>query len=302
MFEKIVQDYQNYAAEHKVEMVKIITSNSNVFNRSVLVQTINNIPYMTDEELRRFIQYNINLIFSMIFNQNYMTTDYVKLFYDVRFIDAFIDVLSGMQYLERVIKCNTICYDYISSPNRDPIIEQRMITLSRVINRNCLPRLLGLGCSDTLANILSIARNSSLNMDVCIKRVDFIIITQSKEFMNQSNIEQIIRILFNVDKEFDKIFQYFMFDVLPEYNENDPSTTWITDDIEEVNSTMNLAILDILDSLPMPIIRNVILNYAEGYSLIGANRKVRFSMRKLAEYYRINNAVYDLSYEGIFIP
>ena len=115
---------------------------------------------------------------------------------------------------------------------------------------------------------------------MCVKRVDFIIITQPKELMSEKMIEEIFKILYNVMDDFHRIFPYIMMDILPEYDENNPNTFWVTDDIQEVNSTLNLAILNIIDNLPSQTIRGIILNYSEAMSMIYKNQTVRFSLRK----------------------
>ena len=307
MFEKYWAEKELYDKNNKVEMVKIIPQNSPMFNRSVFMQTIDNIPQMSDVELRKFI----NQYFGSILNNTFFGRDnnkYIACFADARFLDAFIDVIVTMQYFEKdiIVKCNTICYHYLTLPEhaKDPKIIGRMLRMSSIINRTGLPRLLGLGLSDNLASMILIARYSDLDLNICVKRVDFIIITQPKELMTQKMITEIFKNLFDVMTDFNRIFPYFMLDIVPDYNENDESTWWFTDEIDEVNSTMNLAVLDILDNLPTPIIRSTLINYAEGYRIVNSNRMVRFSMQRLSDdYYRINNVIYNLCVnENIYVP
>ena len=117
-------------------------------------------------------------------------------------------------------------------------------------------------------------------------------------------IHEILCCLYDVMKDYYMVFQYMMLDVIPEYDDDDEKTWWVTDDISEVNSVMNLAVLDILDNLPTQLIRNTLVNYAEGYRIVNPNRRVRFSMQRLSDdYYRINDVVYALAErEAIFVP
>ena len=307
MFDKYWEEKAAYDNNHQKEMVKIVPMNSPTFNRSIFIQTIDSIPQMSDADLRRFIQQH----FTSIMNNTFFGQDsarYVNLFTDVRFLDAFIDVLVRMQYYEKdtIIKCNTICYHYLTLNDsvKDPRVVSRMIQISNIINRSGLPHLLGLGLNETLVTMLLIARYSDLDLNICVKRVDHIIIRQPKELMSQKMISEIFKSLYNPMEEFPRIFPYFMLDVLPDYNENIPNTLWITDEIDEVNSVMNLAVLDILDNLPTQLIRNTLVNYAEGYRIVNPNRRVRFSMQRLSDdYYRINDVVYALAErEAIFVP
>lgn len=307
MFDKYWKEKEEYDMNNQKDMVRILPMNSPTFNRSVFIQTIDSIPEMSDVDLRRFIQQHFNSIMNNTFSGQ-DSARYVALFRDVRFLDALIDVLIRMQFFEKdtVVRCNTICYHYLtlSECDKDPLVVSRMIQMSNVINRNGLPHLLGLGLRENLVSTLLIARYSDFDLNICVKRVDTIIIRQPKELMNQKMIGEIFKSLYNPMEEFPRIFPYFMLDVLPDYNENIPNTLWITDDIDEVNSVMNLAVLDILDNLPSQLIRNTLVNYAEGYRIVNSGKRVRFSMQRLSDdYYRINDIVYALAErENIYVP
>lgn len=306
-FEQYWAEKKAYDETHPKEMVKIIPMNSPVFNRSVLLQNISDIPNMTDAQLRNFIDHHFVSILNSVFSGNNIN-EHVKCFTDVRFLDAFIDVLQTAKFYENdvVVKINNICYDYISlndPAHKDQNVVNRMLKMSSLINRALLPRLLGLGLSNNLALILLIARYSSFNIDICIRRVNFIIITQPKILMTQEMITEIFRILYSEPNIWTRIFQYFMLDVIPEYNENDPNN-WVTEEIEEVNSTINLAVLDILNTEPTVIIRSALINYAEAYNMINKGKPYRFSLQTLSDDYdRINTVVYNMMYqENIVAP
>ena len=232
---------------------------------------------------------------------------YIHYFQDVRFLDAFIDVLKSMDFIEKddIVRLNTMCYHYITIPKdkQNYRVVSRMMEVSNIINRHNLPRLLGLGLSSNLASILLIARYSDIDLNVCVKRVNFIIITQPKELMSERMIEEILKILYNVLDDLVRIFPPIMMDILPDYDENNPNTLWISEDIQEVNSTLNLALLNILDNLPTQTIRSVLLNYTEAMNMVYKNYQVRFSLRCLSEdYYRINNVINEMALnEGIYV-
>lgn len=309
-FENYWKEKIAYDEANKKEMVKIIPQEMPAFNKSILLKSIYDISNMSDVDLRKFVQKSFRLILNNIFfgsNINEVN-DYVNCFRDARFLDAFVDVISVQQFFEKddIVKMNTICYNYIklNKSERDPIIVSKMMRLASLINRTELPRLLGLGLSDNLANMLLIARHSDLNLDICVKRVDFIIITQPKELMSQKMIEQILQTLYNVLQDWPRIFPYIMYDVLQDYNELDPLTHWITDDIQEVDSTLSLAVLSILENLPAEIIRRTLVNYSEGYSILNKNKPIRFSMQRLSDdFCRVNDTIDKLrNQEDIIVP
>lgn len=314
-FEKYWEEKRAYDSANKVEMVKIVPSNSPTFNRSILLGSIYDMNNMNDSELRMFVQNSFRSILNNIFFGTKESADYINCFTNVRFLDAFIDVVQRYiqqgNYFDRdnIAKINNICYDYITfnNGNKNPSVVNRMYMLANIINAPYIPRLLGLGLNNTVANLLLIARWSNLDPRVCVRRVNFIIIGQPKSLMTQEKIMQIMNILYELDRDqrnYIKIFPHIMMDVLGDYDDADPSTHWITDEIQEVDSTLSLAALDILNEFTDANIRHTLVNYTESYKLVYSNKPIRFSMRRLSDdYQKINNVVYSLGeYEGIIVP
>ena len=305
VFNKFWDETKKHDADHPVLVAKVRVDESPNFNLSILKQNIDNVDSMSDVELRNFIKRCFKSIMVNLFGKE--MPKYIHYFQDVRFLDAFIDVLKSMDFIEKddIVRLNTMCYHYITIPKdkQNYRVVSRMMEVSNIINRHNLPRLLGLGLSSNLASILLIARYSDIDLNVCVKRVDFIIITQPKELMSERMIEEILKILYNVLDDMVRIFPPIMMDILPDYDENNPNTLWISEDIQEVNSTLNLALLNILDNLPTQTIRSVLLNYTEAMNMVYKNYQVRFSLRCLSEdYYRINNVINEMALnEGIYV-
>lgn len=315
VFEKYWEEKKTYDSTNKVEMVKVIPSNSPVFNRSILLGSIYDMNNMNDSELRMFVQNSFRSILNNIFFGNAESKDYINCFTNVRFLDAFIDVVQRFiqqgNYFDRdnIAKINNICYDYITfnNSNKNTSVVNRMYTLANIINAPYIPRLVGLGLNHNLANLLLIARWSNLNPKVCVRRVNFIIIGQPKNLMTQETIMQIMNILYELDRDqrnYVRIFPHIMMDVLGDYDDADPSTHWITEEIEEVDSVLSLAALNILNEFTNDNIRHVLINYTESYNLIYNSHPIRFSMRRLSDdYQKINDIVNNLQeYEGIIVP
>lgn len=314
-FEKYWDEKKAYDSTNKVEMVRIVPSNSPTFNRSILLGSIYDMNNMNDSELRMFVQNSFRSILNNIFFGSKESVDYINCFTNVRFLDAFIDVVQRYiqqgNYFDRdnIVKINNICYDYITfnHANKNPAVVNRMYMLANIINAPYIPRLLGLGLNNNLANLLLIARWSNLNPKVCVRRVNFIIIGQPKSLMTQKTIVQIMTILYELDRDqrnFIKIFPHIMMDVLGDYDDADPSTHWITDEIQEVDSILSLAVLDILNEFTDANIRHVLVDYTESYKLVHSNKPIRFSMRRLSDdYQKINDVINNLhQYEGIIVP
>lgn len=306
MMQQLEQEVYDYNAQQpKIEMVKIVPAESPVFNHLVFMNNVNQIPEMSDADLAKFVDTNFSALLRNVFVGDLNDrAQHVKLFQDVRFLDIFIQIMVQKRFFDKneIVNMNTICYHYLTLPDnqKDPQVLDRIQQISKIINRVGLPRLLGLGLSDNLANMLLIARYSDMDLNTVIKRIDFIIITQPPQIMSQRMITDIMRILFDVFVDWIRIFPYYMMDVLPDRNSQ--YGHWVTDDIEEVDSTLSLSMLEILDNLPSNTIRTVLLNYAETMSII--NKPVKFSMKRLSDdYYRINDMVNQLQYrEQIYVP
>ena len=314
-FEKYWEEKNAYDSAKKVEMVKIVPTNSPAFNKSILLGSIYDMNNMNDSELRAFVQNSFRSILNNIFFGNAESRDYINCFTNVRFLDAFIDVVQRFiqqgNYFDRdnIAKINNICYDYITfnNENKNSAVVNRMYMLANIINAPYIPRLLGLGLNSNLVNLLLIARWSNLNPKVCVRRVNFILIGQPKSVMTQETIVKIMTILYELDRDqrnFIKIFPHIMMDVLGDYDDADPRTHWITDEIQEVDSILSLAVLDILNEFTNDSIRHILVNYTESYNLVHVNKPIRFSMRRLSDdYQKINDVVRNLNdYEGIIVP
>lgn len=306
MLEDFIREMNEYYSNHKVEMVNIVPSETPAFNPSLVIASICNIPKMSDSQLREFIHCS----FDTIMNLDQKNT--LMCFTDIRFLDALSDVisrrLSSGRYFDisTIVKINNICYDYITIQEKDNSIANRLYAISNLINSGRIPVLLGLGISSKIANLLYIARYSSTNPDVYTKRIDFIIIQNNKEFNTVEKIERTLITLYDLDKDqknFIILFSSIMSDVLGEYSEDDPMTHWITSDIEEADSMLSLAILNILNDFTSDARLEVIRNYAQGYSILGCNKPVRFSMRSLSDdYANVIATVNYLTMDGIYVP
>ena len=300
-------DKEEWDRTHPVKMVKIQPATNPSFNIPILKQNIDNVDSMSDEELRNFVARNYKSILKNVFNGK-ETTKYLIKLQDVRFLDVFIYVFNSLQFIDSddAVLINTLCYHYITLPKnkQNHLVVNRMLQLSSIVNKIYEPRLLGLGLSSNLVAMILIARFSDISIGVCIKRVNFIIITQPKELMTEKMIEDIFRIIYDCMNCYSRMFPYLMTDVIPEYDENNEKTWWVTEEIAEVDSVLGLVIINILDSLPSQMIRDTLVNYTEARNTVYANHPIRFSLQNLSEdYYRIKAVICGMEVnEGIFVP
>lgn len=322
-FDKFWQEKQEYDKNRKenTQMVTPMPAESPMFNHSILYKTIDDRNNMTDGELRYFIQYNFMAIMNNVFDPNVGVT-YVNAFRDARFLDAFIDVISGMQFFEPdvIVRTDLIVYHYLTSDERTKKQEivNRMLRIGSIINRQRLIGMKKFNLPDKLENLLIIARYSDFDLRVCVKRVDLIMVSSpelySKLDMDEyyevtpESVDFLAKILMELyrPEEWTHVLPYFMLDVLPDADENNPKTQWITPEVEAVDSALNLAVLKVLDTMldDSSLLRNVLVSYAEGYRIMNKHQPVRFSFNSISfEYPRIKNVLtYMAEEEKIYVP
>ena len=323
VFEKYWNDKKAYDEAHKNDIKYVVPelSNAPMFNHSILFKTIEDRNNMTDAELRYFIHMNFMVILNNIFDQS-VKHIYTEAFRDSRFLDAMIDVLNKIQYFEPDVntRLNLIAYHYITQPENyiDKTVLNKMITISKIINQNKVIALKKFRMPELIENYLLLSRYSDFNLEVCVKRVNLMLISSPSviDFLGKDEIleasEKVVdflaKLLIELYKveEWPFVLPYYMVDVLPQANENDPNTLWITPVVESMDSTMSLAVLKILDTMlpDTQILRGVLISYAEGYRLLNYKRPVKFSFKTISnEYTRLRNVIdYLEQEEHIYLP
>lgn len=293
MFEKFISDISNAPEEKKV---KIDISKNPAINKEFFTQQLDSLDTIPENQLCDLVKETYPYILEEIMARN--DIGYINAFTNARFLSVLIQTLSSAEQLtlEQRICCNKLAYDYFTLKDKDQYIKQLLYTLSKMVNRDIIPGLLSLGIPENLAAHLALARYSSTDEVVNVKRVNFIITTSPKELMTLQNIIWIYEKLFD---NFTRIFEGTMFDVYDEDEE------WVTDDIMEVYSTISLAILEILNNMPSINIRKVLISYAGDFATLhsGKSNSYRFSLSSISQdYNRITDIVEMLKAEKIYVP
>lgn len=305
------------AGEDMCKMVTKFTS-SPAFNNSLLITNIADIGKLSSENKLKFIRSYFYKITANVFS-GYDIEEHRKLFLNTDFLLVFKQVLSekiscGTIDATTIIQINNICYDLLTMPqsqnSRSKEIENIVFSIASEINASKIPYLLGIGLPRNLAVNLVMSRYSSFDENIIIRRINFLIITQRKEIFAKdpndidaitNTIKNIYTYLFMGTEKWVRIFQYFMLDVIPTYADDE---NWVTSSIEELDSIINLAVLLIIEEMPVQVIRAALVNYAQCYLLTYSNKPFRFSLNKLSgDYPRITSIVNTLRMnENIFIP
>ena len=274
--------------------VDININNDPVINASLFEQMLSSdIESISDSYLYQVIKASYKDILKGIFERK--DTNYLVTFTNPKFLSVLNQVMNTIQieHDERMAY-NKLAYDYLTLSHSDDYIRTLLFTLSKTVNKYYIPGLIGIGLSENLASYLALARFSSHDDIINTKRVNFIIMTTSSNIMTEQRIVDIYSKLFD---SVTPLFEGTMFDYL-----NDEED-WVTDEIELVFSTISLAVLAILNSLPTNMIIKVLESYNIDNQLLHSDEPKRFSLRSISgEYYKIVNAIEFLEQKGIRLP
>lgn len=288
MFEQYMKDISK---EPKRELVEIKLFENPAYNPLALKDKLKNIDKLDDRELYTLLKDGYDTLLSTIFTDN--DAEYLDLFTNSRFITIMIQVMSSINNISHINRTyiNKIVYDYITLSENDQYIKQLLHSLSKTVNKDILPKLLGLGLREDIAIYLALARFSSQKEIVNVKRVNFVIMTSPIEIMTEQMIVYIY------EKLFDRVTPLFTGTMIDNCKQD------MNPDMEEIYSTISLAVLDILNLMPSSDIRKVLISYVGDYQALYLQNGYRFSLQCLSnDYARINTVVEALKFENIYVP
>ena len=295
-------------------------ANSPAFNQSILFKNINDRNSMSEAELRYFIHNNFAVIMNNVFAPE-VSPKYLAAFQEPRFLDAFIEVVSHVKYFDGDVgvRINLIIYDYIVAySDSKPEILDKMKQLATIVNYSKSIILKKYNLPMFLDIYLLVARYSTFDLNICVRRVNLMLI-RNQRLAGMLNIDpdtetsaesidflaRLLVDLFAIDT-WNLVLSYFMLDVLPTYDEHNPSTQWVTPDVEAMDSAISLAILKILDTMipSSNALKTIIATYAEGYRMMNWKKPTRFSFQSISEDYpRLKSVIkYLEDEERLIVP
>jgi hypothetical protein len=199
------------------------------------------------------------------------------------------------------IYLNKLCYDYLTldDGSKNAIISDLIYHLAKITNKKHIPLLVGAQIPEKIACYIALSRFSTNDEFVNIKRMNFVILTaDSLHTGDPLKVEQTIVDIYQI--LFDRVTQLFeatMLDVI------DVNEEWCTEEIDERDSLITNAVLDILNSLPSDAIRRVLDDYAKVYYTHFAGHPTRCDLRCLSgDYERIREIAEYMHSNGIKLP
>lgn len=287
-----LETFYNAASSKQHVEPTLIDAKFDQFNRMAFKNAIPSIHLMDEYNLAILIKNNIDEISSDIIQNN---CSYAALLTDVKFISAFIRAINSIPIdYNTKLACNKVTYDYFTSTNPDSNIKQQYLNMSRVVNRDCITRLITIGLDENTACNLALCRYSSSNERVNVKRLNFALYHRDPEIITEQMVVWIYEKLFN---RISDLFYATMLEVYtPEQYED------FGDEFAEVYGTVGLSVLIILNNMTSENIRKVLLGYEAEWKY-NNQPAVRFSLHSLSnDYSKITRVVESMNYSGHSIP
>lgn len=264
--------------------------NKNNFKESIQSMDINSMP---EHDLAIFIKNNIGEIVEDILSNS---IPYIALFHNVNFVNALLRAVSSIPIDPKSrLALNKLAYDYFTSDNSVFDIKQKYLSISRVVNRNEIAKLMSLGFLDenTAANI-ALSRYSSTSEATNVKRLNFVLYYKDPSIMTEQHIVWIYEKLFD---RVSVLFNATMFEAYSKAQEED-----FGEDFMENYGTVTSAVLDFLNNMTSENIMKILKSYYEDWIYMN-KPPVRCSLRSLCQYYsRISMVVEYLDTVDIYIP
>lgn len=298
--DQYMQIYSDDYHTGTVNMRNAGVGNSILVNSDLLLTELDRIDSKSDEELYELIRTGYPVLLDVEFINKMQNKVYIaKAFSNLRFVSAFCTMMSKVQLTElQSICCNKLIYDYMTSKNKNEMIVTQLFGLGWNINRNYITPLYGKGLDQNLITHLAIARNSTTDDTLAAKRVNVIIMNSPVNIMAEETIFSIYECFFC--KSVRSLFNAIMFDSLDYIDEED---TEFAQEQEDIYATITLALLDMLNDLPMDMLCQLLKSYAQLKQYCHPNDKARFDIHSISgDYYRVLQAIEIVELEGVMVP
>lgn len=210
----------------------------------------NEFKTMSDRDAFNLVKNNYKLILSDIFEKRDKKekSGFIKYFTDSRFLSIMTQIVYTENPDEKSRRrINKMCYDYtvLKTKNKDSYIQDLISALARTINRDIIPILCTVpGISEQTASSIALSRYSSDKENINVKRLNRVLMELSPDALTEESIVSIYLKLFS---HILPLFTGVMLDVQSPQN--------MSNDSEEVYGMITLAMLDIMNELPIADIK-----------------------------------------------
>lgn len=286
---------------NSTESVTLDFSSNVTMSDEKLIDVLSNIDNMSDREAYKIVSEYYDTILTIIFDNMYNTnSDLRKKAIEIFTVPKFIISITQAMYSitpSHVTRrrLNKMCYDYLvleGEHHKDGYVSGLLMTLSKTVNRDRIPVLCTIPLSEDLASMLSLARYSSEKDVTNVKRLNRVLMVQPLNTITEQKIIDIYLALFD---HVLPLFTGVMLDVVS------PQT--LNEDDAEIYGLITLAILDIMEELPLADIKKGLILFDQDRKIQYPDSPLRINLESCSEadYPRLLTAIDSLKREGIRI-
>lgn len=278
------------------EGIELDFSSNVIMDDNMLLEKLRNIDNLDSKELYKIIkEYYNNILYNIFKNrEECKSSPFTYLFT----IPKFIITLTQVMYEETPDeicrrRLNKMSYDYlIIEHNQDKYVSGLLMSLSKVINKDKIPKLCTLQLSEDFSSLLLLVRYSSEKEYINVRRLNKVLLNQPLNSLSEQRIVDIYVALFD---HVLPLFTGVMLDSMPTQN--------MTPDQQEIYGLITLAMLDIINELPTNLIKKGLISFNDDRRMLYEDIPLRINLESCSpeDYPRLIAAIDELKSEGIYI-
>ena len=267
---------------------------SNMIGGSNIKSKLSNIDSLTNADIYNIFGTYLNDILDCIFKDK--DQQLIELFTNARFITIATQAMYNITpTITQRRRLNKLAYDYLilKNDNKSKEISALMINFSKVVNKDITPRLCGYGLSEDVATMIALARYSSEREITNTKRLNRVIMQQPMKIMTEQMIVDIYCALYTSALD---LFEGVMYDIA--------SYQTLNENEKEIYGTITLALLDIINELPMSLIKEVLRCFTNNQQMLHPDSRLRFNIESFCpeDYPRLDECIQWMKNNGEPLP
>lgn len=296
MLENFKKQVMENELTQKKELMEISIKDSPYINGNLAKKLLEEIDEFTDQEIMNLIDYGYDKLTSGLLNK--ISSYHTLLFCNQKFAKCF-RVLLESKYPYKlndvdIVKINVIVCHLITTTDISRAAGEEYSQLFSTVNAPKISKLIGYGLYEIEAKVVAMHRYTSMSDELdCVKAVNRVMINDLPSITEQLAI-YIYEVLFDSASA---LFKGTMLDNVK------PDT--LTHEQKVIYQNQSLAVLTILNNMPLEHIRQILVDYTNTYNnRIIRNIQPRFSIMSISpsEYTRIYQVLEQLKLEMILVP
>ena len=282
-------------AKNNADTVNLALDSVVLYSTTELATAFASIEAMDDYQVYSLVKQYYEIMLDDIFEKKELKQEspFTKLFTIPRFIITLTQVMYTISPDSSVRRrLNKMSYDYLVLSNHDKDKYVETLLMSKTVNRDRIPKLCALNISEDFSSLLALARYSSENETLNVKRLNKVLMAQPESLLSE---QLLVDIYINLFDHVLPLFTGVMLDVQSPHNMNENAS--------QIYALISLAILDIMEALPMDDIQRGLKMFIEDKQMRYPDSPTRINLEACSssDYPRLLTAIDLLKEKGIYL-